>query len=76
VSNIVTTDQGVYLDSIQKKGDDITATAAVITDQGAVVVTGSGKVAADQPALPALPAAPDAAVASDAAPAAADAAQK
>lgn len=74
MSNVITTDQGVYLDHVQQKGDDVTVAAAVITDQGAVVVTGAGKLAADQPA--ALAAAPDAAVASDAAPAAADEAKK
>jgi uncharacterized membrane protein len=70
VSSIVATEQGVYLDNVQKKGDDVTAAAAVITDEGAVVVTATGKIAAEQPA-PEAGASAAASAPTDAAPAAA-----
>jgi uncharacterized membrane protein len=51
VSTVVTTDQGTYAQSIQKKGDDVTAVAAVVTDEGAAAVVATGKIAAEPPAL-------------------------
>jgi uncharacterized membrane protein len=68
VSTVVTTDSGTYAESIQKKGDDVTAVAAVVTDEGAAAVVATGKIAPEQPALDAGASA-DAAAATDAKPA-------
>ncbi len=65
ISHLVATDQGVYLDAVQKKGEDVAAAAAVITEEGAVVVSGAGKLTAGADATAASgqvePAGPDAA---------------
>lgn len=44
VSDMVATPDGVYLDQVTRKGDDVQAAAAVVTDAGAVVVEGKGKL--------------------------------
>jgi len=44
VSNAVATQDGMYLDDMTKKGDDVKFAAAVITQEGALAVQGAGKV--------------------------------
>lgn len=85
VSDVVVTKDAMYMDDVKKKGDDVTAAAAVVTADGAVVVEGKGKVTSQVPATtepaktdaPAAeakpadaPATPPAAAATDAPPAA------
>lgn len=50
VSDVVATQDAVYMDDVTKKGDDVTAAAGVVTKDGAVVVEGSGKVTPETPA--------------------------
>jgi uncharacterized membrane protein len=57
-TTVVSTDQGVYMEDVQKKGDDVSVAAAMVTDQGAVVVTGTGKLAAPAEASEPAPEAP------------------
>lgn len=58
MSTSIVTDQGMLVQDVVQTKDDVTAVAAVITDQGAVVVTGTGKLAAEAPAPEAAAAAP------------------
>jgi uncharacterized membrane protein len=82
VTDVVVTDQGIYADSIERKKDDVSVAAAVVTDQGAVMATGTGKVAAEPATLPAdqpkaeAPATPEPAAREDAPPAATEEAKK
>lgn len=67
VSDVVATQDAVYMDDVTKKGDDVTVTAGVAIQEGAAVVQGSGKAtpeapaaSTDKPAEPQAPAATEA----------------